>query len=151
MAIGEGHETLQVLLAWFKPQCSVWDNTRAKALTRFVDIKVGIRRWHHSVCSIDEVSVGIQSSGVQILKWIINFGKDTERSKRDYLQAGKSPMVKCLFQHRILQNRGWSFVSISKPADRWNDMVTEIWNRTRRSFRSILFSSVLCITAHNNF
>lgn len=142
-----------VLLVWLRPRRSVWDNTRTKALITFVDIwtwqqKVGIRRWRHSVCSIDEVRVGIQSSGIQILKRAINFGKDIERSKRDYLQAGKSPTVKCLFQRRSLQNRGWSFVSVSKPADRWNDMGTESWNSTGSRFRSILILlSFMCYSS----
>lgn len=51
---------------------------------------------------------------------MINFGKGIERSKGDYLWAGKSPMVKRLFQHRSLQHSR-SVVSLSKSADRWND------------------------------
>lgn len=86
----------------------------------------------------------LQSSGVQIWRWMINFGKGIERSKGDYLWAGKSPLVKCLFQHRSLQHSRWSFVSLSKPTDRWNDMGTGISNRAGSTFRSI-YSPQCCV------
>lgn len=81
----------------------------------------GNKGWHRSVCSSGKVSMGMQSSGVRIWRWMINFGKGIERSKEDYLWARKSPVVKCIFQHRSLQHSRWSFVSLSKPTDRWKD------------------------------
>lgn len=131
----------RALFAWVKPQGSAWDNERAKAQRKFEDMwNIPAISGNKEVTSFSVQHWSSQHGNAEFcspnLKRNDKFGKGIERGKGDYSWAGKSPVVKCLFQHRSPQHSRWSLVSLSKPADRWKDTGTGIGNRAGSSFRN---------------